>query len=217
MGNCGSDIEFLRSSVRSRMDDRRYAHTLGVERMALHLGELYLPEKVDELRCAALLHDITKNETDEKQLQYCGEFDIIVRDFDKISGKLLHAKTAASLIEREYPEYATADVVSAVRWHTTGHDGMSIFDMLIYLADYIEDTRAFDDCIRVRDYFLNADPCLMGEKEKIVHLHKTAVLSVDLTLKNLISDGVFIDEDTVGFRNYCLRKIGDWKEGVITL
>ena len=160
------DIESLRLSVKCRMDERRYSHTLSVERMAAYLGELYLPEKVDELRCAALLHDITKNETEEKQLQYCDKFDIIVRDFDKISGKLLHAKTAAMLIGREYPEYATEDVVSAVRWHTTGYDGMSVFDMLIYLADYIEDTRTFDDCIFLRNYFFWAKPECMTEKEK---------------------------------------------------
>ncbi len=208
MSNIHFDIDSLRESVRSRMDDWRYSHTLGVERAAAALGELYLPDRVDELRCAALLHDITKNETVEKQLQYCAEFDIIVRDSDIISPKLLHAKTAAELIRRDFTEYSTEDIVSAVRWHTTGRENMSLFDMLIYLADYIEDTRTFRDCVRLREYFWGSLPEKMSKEQRMIHLYRTAVMSVDLTLRSLISEGVFIDEDTVRFRNYCLSETG---------
>jgi len=208
------DIESLRESVKGRMDSRRYSHTLGVERAAEAIGQIYLPQMTDSLRCAALLHDITKNESVEKQLQYCREFDIIIGDSDKISPKLLHAKTAAELILREYPAYVTDDIVSAVRWHTTGKDGMSIFDIIIYLADYIEDTRTFDDCVRLREYFWGSDPRNMTENDRIIHLYKTAVLSVDLTLKSLMGENAFIDEDTVRFRNYCLHEINVQEKGV---
>lgn len=202
------DIDALRQSVKGRLDEYRFSHTLGVERMAVTLGDIYLPERVDELRCAALLHDITKNECAEKQLQYCREFDIIVRDSDKISTKLLHAKTGAEVIKKEYPAYALDDIVSAVRWHTTGRDGMSLFEAVIYLADYIEDTRTFDDCVRLREYFFSRDAKTMSADDRLLHLQRTLVLSVDLTLENLISESSFIDEDTVGFRNYLLGEIG---------
>ncbi len=209
-----SVLETLRESVKLRMDSWRYEHTLGVERAAAAIGEVYLPDMTGSLRCAALLHDITKNESVEKQLQYCSEFGIIVRDSDKISPKLLHAKTAAELIFTEYPDFATDDIVSAVRWHTTGRDGMSVFDIIIYLADYIEDTRTFDDCVRLREYFWKNDPESMSKCDRMIHLYKTVVLSVDLTLKSLICENAFIDEDTIRFRNYCLHEINAQKKGV---
>lgn len=202
------DVEALRLSVGQRMDERRLAHTLGVEREAEALGRIYLPDMVDELRCAALLHDITKNETVEKQLQYCAEFGIIMRGSAKNSPKLLHARTAAEVIRREYPDYATENIVSAVRWHTTGRDGMSVFDMLIYLADYIEDTRPFEDCILLRKYFWDNYSEEMSERQRLNHLCRTAVMSVDMTLRGLMEENAYIDEDTVSFRNYCLREIG---------
>ena len=130
------DIDGLRDAVRPRMDESRYAHTLGVEAMTVRLGELYLPHKIDELRCASLLHDITKKETLEKQLQYSVEFDIMIKDVGELSPSLLHSMTGAAIIPRDFPEYATEDVVSAVRWHTTGRRDMTLFDSLIYLADY---------------------------------------------------------------------------------
>ena len=55
-----SDISALREKVRDYLTEKRYAHTLAVEREAQFLGGIYLPEKIKELRCAALLHDITK-------------------------------------------------------------------------------------------------------------------------------------------------------------
>ncbi len=197
-------IEKLREAVRCRMNGKRYEHTLGVERMAAALGELYLPERVDELRCAALLHDITKNETVEKQLQYCAEFDIMVEASVLGSPKLFHARTAAALIPRDFPEYATEDIVSAVRYHTTGRDGMSLFEALIYLADYIDDTRTFDDCVRLRSFFWDASPEKLGEEDRLIHLYRTMVLSLDMTVRSLIADASYIDADTVACRNYYL-------------
>lgn len=199
------DVDALRLSVKSRMDEWRYTHTLGVEEMAARLGELYIPKRVAELRCAALLHDITKCETTEKQLQYCSEFGIILKGFQKMSPKLLHAMTGAEIILREYPEYATDDIVSAVRWHTTGRDGMSMFEGIVYLADYIEEKRAFKDCVCLREYFWGNNPLDMTASERLAHFYKTMVMSVDLTVNALIVENAFVDKDTIECRNYYLE------------
>ena len=59
----------LRERVRPYMNEKRFAHTLGVERECVALGSILLPEKVNDLRAAALLHDITKMLSLEKQLK----------------------------------------------------------------------------------------------------------------------------------------------------
>ena len=87
------------------------------------------------LRAAALLHDITKKCDFEKQLQYCAEFDIIIGNYDKLSPKTFHSKTAAAIIPRDFPEFDDEEIISGVRWHTTGHDGMTDFEAIVYLAD----------------------------------------------------------------------------------
>ena len=63
-----NDISLLRSRVKELMSDKRYLHTLGVENMARLLGEVLIPDRVDELAVAALLHDAAKEMTYEEQV-----------------------------------------------------------------------------------------------------------------------------------------------------
>ena len=60
-------LERLRSAVAAFETEKRYRHTLGVETEAAALATVLLPEKTDELRAAALLHDLTKCRSDEEQ------------------------------------------------------------------------------------------------------------------------------------------------------
>lgn len=198
-----SDILALREKVRGYLTEKRYLHTLAVEREAARLGELYLPEKIAELRCAALLHDITKRCDFEKQLQYCSEFDIIVGDYDTLSPKTFHSKTAAALAIRDFPEFATDDVLSGVRWHTTGHDNMTVFEAIVYLADYIEDTRTFPDCVKLRKYFYDG---LEAGDDKEMLLYRTMIKSFDMTIRGLIDDNAPIDVDTVSARSFYIKR-----------
>lgn len=186
------------------MSGYRLTHTLGVESMAARLGELYAPEKTDVLRAAALLHDITKEKTLEKQLQICEKLGIIVPCTSKASPKTLHAITAAAVLPNEYPAFALQEVMDAVRWHTTGKEDMSITEKLIYLADYIEDGRTFDDCVRLREHFFGACPEKMSAEERLIHLDRTLVLSFDMTIKQLIAEGTVIDPCTMAARNYLI-------------
>lgn len=183
-------LDQLRVSLASTMSQKRYEHTCAVERMVTRLGELYCPELIPELRAAALLHDITKEETLEKQLQLCEKFDIILEPTATLAPKTLHARTAAALIPVEFPAFATETVVRAVRWHTTGCKDMTVADKLVYLADYIDDSRKFPDCVRLRDYFWSARPEQMEMEARLAHLRDTLILSFDMTIRGLLEDGV---------------------------
>ena len=62
-------LDTLRQRVSEGMSPKRFNHTAEVEKMAAYLGELYAPDKVDVLRAAALLHDVTKEYSTDRQLQ----------------------------------------------------------------------------------------------------------------------------------------------------
>jgi nicotinate-nucleotide adenylyltransferase len=156
------------------------------------------------LRAAALLHDITKEESFEKQLQLCEKFDIIVDEIAKKAPKTLHAMTAAALIGEQYPEFADPRVIDAVRWHTTGRANMTLLEQLIYLADYIDDTRRFVDCVLLREMFWSAKPEEMDSQMRRLHLHRVLLHSYDLTIKALLEEGSPISEDSFRARNQLL-------------
>lgn len=203
-----ADILALREKIKPYLTAKRYAHTLAVEREAQYLGEIYLPESVMKLRASALLHDVTKKDDLQKQLHYCDKFDIIISDYDICSPKTFHSKTAAALITEAFPEFADEEIVNGVRWHTTGREGMSVFEAIVYLADYIEDTRTFPDCVKLRRFF--RDGIASGE-DKYLLLYRTMVKSFDMTVRGLLDEGALVDTDTVMARSYYLLKLREHK------
>jgi len=197
------DVARLAVLVKPYLTEKRYVHTLAVAKEAERLGEIYLPDKINELKAAALLHDITKKDDLKKQLHYCEKFGIIVKEFDHLSPKVFHARTAACLAEQDFASFVNEEIINGIRWHTTGRFGMTNFESIIYLADYIEETRDFEDCVLLRNYFYGK---IDDGEDKTVALIDTMIYSFDLTIGNLIKEGALIDDDTIGARNYYLIK-----------
>lgn len=197
----------LRERIKPYLKPKRYLHSLEVEEEAARIGAVYLPDRIDKLRAAALLHDITKRESFEKQLQYCEEFGIILKHEELSSPRTLHAITAASLAANAFSDVTDEEILSGIRWHTTGHGDMSVFESIIYLADYIEPSRTFDDCVSLRNYFWGSMPSADDRRQQVIHLCRTMVLSFDFTIRSLMDSGEAILPDTVCARNCFLDRL----------
>ena len=208
-------LDTLREKMKGSMSPKRFVHTAAVEEMVARLCALYCPEYTLQLRAAALLHDLTKELTPEAQEALCAAYDIPVDDLQRLSPKTYHAKTAAARIVRDFPEFADSIIVNAVRWHTTGREGMTLTEKLLYLADYIDDSRTFSSCVLLRRYFFGAEPELMTPEERERHLRATLLLSFEHTLKDLVSEGAPIDEDTIRARNALLIEAAEQKHNQI--
>ena len=200
-------LSILREGVSHGMSEKRYNHTLEVEKMVARLAEIYCPDKVLDLRAAALLHDITKEYDNKVHISILSKPGIEFTLEERLAPKTFHARTAALLIPVLYPEFSDDDVIAAVRWHTTGRAEMSIPEKLLYLADYIDYSRTFDDCVKLREYFFSKKLDDMSEEERIVHLNKTLIISFDMTIGALLSEGRVISHDTIDARNELLAAI----------
>ena len=84
---------------------------------------------------------------------------------------------------------------------------MTVCDAIVYLADYIDMSRNFPDCVYLRDYFWSKHPESMSESDREKHLWQTLVVSFDMTLKSLIEEGSPISVKTVSARNFALLKL----------
>ena len=203
-----AELNALRETVVAKMSPKRFTHTAAVEDMAVRLAALYCPEEILSLRAAALLHDVTKELDIPTQMAILRGAGEELCPGDEFSHKTFHARTAALLIPEMYPDFATETVVSAVRWHTTGRADMTITEKLLYLADYIDDSRIFPDCVRLRGYFWNARPENMSMEERLTHLRRTLIMSFDMTMRALLSEGAVISPDTALARNrLCLEEL----------
>ena len=200
-------IAELYQRVRGEMSEFRFSHTAGVEKAAIALGELYMPEAIDELRVAALLHDITKELSTEEHIALMKKHGVSVSDNDLRSPKILHEKTAELAVNERYSEFATDRVCQALRYHTTGNADMTVFDALIYLADYIEETRKFEDCVRLREYFWSAEPQKMDKAQREKHLWKTVLFSLEMTVEDIIRNAGYVSEETLYAREAVANRI----------
>ena len=201
-----SSLASLRERIKDYIGGKRLSHTYGVEREIAKLAAIYDPDEEYELRAAALLHDITKPLKPDEQLKLCDEYGIPCTDSDRLMPKTFHAKTGAETVRRKFPEFASEVVYSAILYHTTGRADMTVPEKLLYLADYIEDTRTFPDCVELREYFWNRIPLAKDDAAKNAVLRDTLIISFDMTIKGLIGDGTPIHRDTVEARNFLIEE-----------
>lgn len=192
----------MRDDARDRLDEKRYLHTVEVEKEAEAIGRLFLPDKVYKLRAAAILHDITKSLSWENQLQLSVQLGLDIPNDQSLYGSVIHGKTAAGYAKLKYDEYVDDEIASAIAYHTTGRSGMSVFESIIYLADFIEPTRIYDDCVKLRSFFKNGLSRSTDDSERFYVFIETLVLSFDSTLRGLIDRRRAINPDTVSARNY---------------
>ena len=200
-------LDELRRRVGKILSEYRFCHTLGVERMAARLARIYCPDKELKLRAAALLHDVTKELSVDEHIAIFAHYGVEVDDLVVGASSLLHAVTASLCLYDEYPDFADSETVDAVRYHTTGRADMTLAEKIIYLADYIEDNRTYDDCVYLRNAFFGADIDGMSNAEKEQHLDRILLLSFDMTLRDLVSRNKTISSDTQQARDHLENKL----------
>lgn len=206
-------LSALREQVGKLLSPKRFYHTCKVEEMVAALSALYCPEMGMKLRAAALLHDITKEKSTWEQAELCRTYGLPVTPADFAAPKTFHARTAAAQIPVTFPEYNDPLIVSAVRWHTTGHAGMTLPEKLLYLADYIDDSRTYRNCVLLRRFFFGAEPEKLSSEERAELLRQTLLLSYDFTIRDLLEEGTPIAEDTVRARNELIPAEAAAKKG----
>lgn len=177
--------ELERRSILSRLTGYRLTHTLGCEKAARTLAARFGAD-VEKAGFAALLHDITKRLSKEEQLSLCEKYGIIPCNVERVEWKMLHGKTAAAIARCEYG--APDDVVDAIACHTTGKAGMTMLDKVIYLADFIEETRDFDGVAPAR---------VLAERD----IDEALLYCYDNSLFDLLRRGKLIHPDTMAARN----------------
>ena len=194
------DLHKLEAAITGRMDGYRLAHTLAVKEECLTLAKLFaLSEKdTNSLAAAALLHDLTKAMKHPQQVELAKKLGVDLSPEDLTSPKVLHSRTGAAVAKAEFG--ASDEIAAMIACHTTGKENMTLSEKLLYLADYIEPTRTFEDCVILRRYFYEN-----GDADWLVHLDRTLVLSFDMTIRLLLDDRFHIHTETIKSRNFLLQ------------
>ncbi len=173
----GLSYDQLRQIALSLHKSKRVNHVIGCSETAAALAEHY-GDSVENARRAGILHDITKALNGTEQLQLSEKYAMILDSFEREHPKLLHAKTGAVIAERIFGE--SEEVCSAIRWHTTGREDMSLLEKIVYLADYMEPNRDIDGIEELRRLtWTDPDSALM--------------LGLEMTMNYVSSRGAKVD------------------------
>lgn len=185
------DLDAIEAQVRRRLSPERFRHVLGVVDTIVELAARY---GVDprRARLAALLHDVAKEYPRERLLKEASDSGIVLTEIEQLATALIHAPVGAEVARREFG-VDDADVLAAIRYHTTGRAGMSPLEKLLFLADYIEPGREFPGVDEVR-------------KAALSSLDEAVLLALDQTLVYLVSRGRLIHPDALDARNELLRR-----------
>lgn len=129
--------------LQERLTPKRYHHSLCVADEAVRLAAKYGGD-TEKAYLAGLLHDITKNASEEEHLHIFREFDIMLNDIEKNAEKLWHAISGAAYIEHILGINDT-EIITAVRYHTTARKNMTQLEKILYIADFTSADRDYDD------------------------------------------------------------------------
>ena len=130
--------------------EERFNHTLGVIKMALYLNKIHnLNLNEEKIKISALVHDYSKVYSTEILKKYIlKEYssDLELLNFPEI----FHALIGDVIVKQELG-IIDLEILDAVKYHTTGKANMSSLTKLIYLSDYIEEGRKFNQASVIRE------------------------------------------------------------------
>lgn len=142
------DHDFYLTELKKNVSNKRYEHSENVAKAAVKLAEIY-GEDAGKARVAGLLHDITKEMTTEEHLEILKKSNLPFENFEKVSPKVLHGPAGSAYVKENF-KINDKSILDAIRYHTTGRENMTLFEKIIFVADYISDERDFIDSPEVR-------------------------------------------------------------------
>lgn len=153
-------IKTLKKDLPAVMNEHRYAHTVSVSIIAAILGTLY-GEDAEKCELCGLLHDAAKGIPETELILLCEKNGVELSEGEKAAPKVIHAPYGAYLARVKYG-IEDADILNAIRFHTTGRENMSTLEKIIYIADFIEPGRREAECLYEarRAAFTDLDRCM---------------------------------------------------------
>lgn len=200
-------LEALKERVEKESSHKRFLHVQGVEKECSFLADIFCPEKKNELRIAAFLHDIAKEYSYEEQIEFCRKREIPLESYDRNSVAVLHALTGAELAREKYGEYCSDEILEAIRCHSTGKADMTLFEKLLFLADFIEEGRTYESCRNIRNYFHEVLKNTTVREEKISLLDRVLLRVMNQTIQHLMEKNQYIHPKTIFARNSIVLKL----------
>jgi predicted HD superfamily hydrolase involved in NAD metabolism len=180
-----------RDLMQSTLSEELYRHSLGTAEAAASLAGHYGAD-VEKAYIAGLLHDYAKQYSKEVMYRKADQLGLKLDPIIEHESKLLHAPLGAVLLRTEIG-VEDPEILEAISDHTTGQEFMSLLGKVLYLADFIEESRWVKGVEAVRAVaYLDLDQALIA--------------AIDNTICSVLSRGLVLHPQSVAFRNRLIMK-----------
>lgn len=187
------DYKQIEKLLKGMLPERRLKHSLSVSKCAVKLSKIYKCDE-EKAKIAGLVHDCAKYFTDEQIDDCVKKFSIQLDHLEENNIALSHS-VIGSYVAKEVFDINDEEILSAIKYHTTGKENMSLLEKIIYMADLVEEGRKFPKVEELRNLTFSGK------------LDEALLLSFDNTIKFVIDNKQLIHPRTVSARNYILRQI----------
>ncbi|MCH5191811.1 MAG: bis(5'-nucleosyl)-tetraphosphatase (symmetrical) YqeK [Oscillospiraceae bacterium] len=183
--------EFL-EILKKRLTPGRLYHSICVAEQAKRLAEIYDSDS-EKAYTAGLIHDIMRYEPPESMIKIIENGGTALTDSEKKITVTLHAAAGEAYLRTELG-VTDNEILSAVRYHTTGRENMTLLEKIIYVADLTSEDREYPDVAEVRE---------LAEKD----LDKAVLRGLSFTIEDNARKNRPIHLDTVKAYNHLVERI----------
>lgn len=182
------DIEKLKEDLKIVLSDSRYNHSISVMNMCEALASRYNANG-KKAKLVGLMHDMAKDMTKEEKIQYVKNNNIECSLIEEKIVEILHGKIAADICKKRYQ--FDEEMCTAIKYHTTGKENMTLLEKILFIADKIDETRNYEGVEELR-------------KLAFEDLDKAILKNIDDTLIINIQKNKLILEESIKTRNNLL-------------
>ena len=197
----------IEEAVRETLSPKRAQHSFAVAQQTDRMASFFGLDRgeAELLHRAALLHDLTKEIPLEEQIEYLAEGGVSPTEDDLLAGETLHALSGALKAREEFalPE----PFCDAIRRHSTGDRVMTLYDKLLFVADYIEPNRPHESCRAQSELFWNGVSGATSQEENVEILDRVVYNIANETVIYLIKKDMFVHPNTLWMRNALAFKV----------
>ena len=186
------DTEQIKERLKKLVSKKRFKHTLGVFETAEMLAMAYEVD-VQKARMAALLHDCAKGIKGDSVRKYVFEHTVFLDEIEKKETALSHGAIGAHMARSEFG-INDDEIISAIRYHTTGKPDMTKLEKIVYIADFIEPNRSYPGVDELR-------------KLAFEDLDLALLMAFDNTIRYVLSIRKLLHTRTIEARNFILEQM----------
>ncbi|MBQ7962079.1 MAG: bis(5'-nucleosyl)-tetraphosphatase (symmetrical) YqeK [Clostridia bacterium] len=172
--------------IKSKLSPYRFNHSVEVAKSAVYLAEKYGGDS-EKMYVAGLLHDVLKEADRDETFYYVDKYVIPLTVLEEVTPKLWHAIVGAEFIRNELG-IDDDEIITAVRYHTTGRKNMTLSEKILFIADFISADRDYNGADEMRERAEKSLECAMD-------------MGLSFTIADLVEHGRPVHPDTVDAYN----------------